>query len=130
MTERLIVVTDTERAEDDIRFGDSEATPADLVYRGLDIVSRITDQLEKAQAAARMTFAVMAACEKLSDIRHEAVVLLRDELGWSYGRIAEELGVGRARAAQIYKAGSGSTRSRIVDSARNVSPRIASNTAP
>lgn len=88
---------------------------AKLVYEAVDQIAGITDALERAQAATALLYAVASASEELRDLRHLAVVSLKDERGWGYQHIGDQLGVGKARASQIYAGSSVAKRPGVIE---------------
>lgn len=72
------------------------------IFDAIDSINSIADPLEKAAAATRMMYAIMGISEELRDIRQESVRQLKDIKGWGYQQIGDELGIGKARASQIY----------------------------
>jgi hypothetical protein len=88
---------------------------AKKVYAIVDEVAAIGDPLEQAQVATNVMHAIGSASEELRDLRHAAVVALKDEQGMGYQRIGVALGTSKSRAQQLYNGARSPRRPGVIE---------------
>lgn len=71
-----------------------------LLAQAVAQVTAIPDDLVRAQVATELQAAIADAAKTVRTIRRDAVAAL-NAAGWGYSRIADELGVNKARVQQI-----------------------------